>query len=99
MAITTQIVDININVTEPYKVIQVEKAKIISEDGDEITRTPQWNYYAPSTKNGDTWENTDVSSESSEIQALCTALWTDSVKTSYQTHQDSLENLDDDKTP
>ena len=42
MAITTEIVDININVTEPYKGIQVEKAKIISEDGNEITRTPQW---------------------------------------------------------
>ena len=76
-----------------------EKAKIISEDGNEITRTPQWTYYGPSIKNGDAWEDTDVSSESSEIQALCAALWTDSVKTSYQTHQDSLENLDDDKTP
>lgn len=99
MAITTEIVDININVTEPYKAIQVEKAKIISEDGNEITRTPQWTYYAPSIKNGDAWEDTDVSSESSEIQALCTALWTDSVKTAYQTHQDSLHSLDSESTP
>lgn len=99
MSITTEIIDININVTEPYKGIQVEKAKIISEDGDEITRTPHWTYYAPSTKNEDAWEDTDVSSESSEIQALCTALWTDSVKTAYQTHQDSLENLDSENTP
>ena len=99
MAITTEIENININVTEPHKVIQIEKATIIKEDGIELTRTPQWAYYAPSIKNGDTWEDTDVSSENSEIQSLCTTLWTDSVKTAYQNHQDSLHSLDNESTP
>ena len=43
----------------------------------------------PSTKTGDTWGDTDISGEDARVQAICTATWTDAVKTAYQTMIDS----------
>jgi hypothetical protein len=46
---------------------------------------------SPSTKTDDGWADTDISSESAEVQGICNAVWTDAVKTAYQTMMDAQE--------
>jgi hypothetical protein len=40
-----------------------------------------------SKKDGDTWTHTatDISKEDADVQAICNAAWTDSVKAEYKT--------------
>tara|TARA_R110002074_G_C12365819_1_gene651036 strand:- start:50 stop:262 length:213 start_codon:yes stop_codon:yes gene_type:complete len=53
--------------------------------------TEIFTHFYPSIKIGGTWQDTDVSSETSEVQSLCNNTWTDEVKIEYQSHID--ENL------
>ena len=69
--------------------VQVRTATIIKEDGVELTRTFDRHVLAPSTKtDDDTWGDTDISGEDARVQAICNAVWTNAVKTAYQTAQD-----------
>ena len=51
------------------------------EDGKELNRNFHRHVVEPSTKNGRTWEDTDISGEDAKVQAICNATWTDEVKT------------------
>ena len=88
MAITKEIVVDKIEVLEMGQV-QVRTATKIMEDGNELNRSFHRHVVVPSVKNGDTWGDTDISSEDARVQAICTATWTDEVKTAYQTMIDS----------
>ena len=88
MAITKEIVVDKIEVLEMGQV-QVRTATKIVEDGNELNRSFHRHVIVPSVKNGDTWGDTDISSEDARVQAICTATWTDSVKTAYQAMIDS----------
>ena len=92
MAITKEIVVDKIEVLEMGQV-QVRTATKIIEDGNELNRSFHRHVLEPSIKNGDTWEDTDISSEDARVQAICTATWTDAVKAAYQTMMDSQETL------
>ena len=85
MAITKEIIEDKIEVVGDYKTIQVRTATVIKEDGVELSRS--FHRHAldcvSSVKNDDdTWThtNTDVSGESTEVQGIATAVWTDEVK-------------------
>ena len=85
MAITKEIIEDKIEVVGDYKTIQVRTATVIKEDGVEISRS--FHRYVldcvSSVQNADdSWTHTDtnVSSESAEVQAICTAVWTTTVK-------------------
>ena len=69
--------------------VQVRTATIIKKDGVEISRTFHRHVLHPSTKASGSWADTDISGESSEVQAICNAVWTDAVKTAFQTAQDA----------
>ena len=69
-------------------IVQVRTATIIKEGGKELTRTFHRHILAPSTKTGDTWGDTDISEEDDRVKAICNAVWTNAVKTAYQTAQD-----------
>ena len=71
--------------------VQVRIATVIKEDGTELSRTFHRHVLAPSTKTGDTWGNTDISSEPARVQAICNAVWTSAVKTAYQEAFDAAE--------
>ena len=73
--------------------IQVRTATVIKEDGNELTRSFHRHVVVPSVKNGDTWEDTDVSGEDAKVQAICNAVWTDEVKTAYQEMIDAQNTL------
>ena len=83
MAITKETVVDKIEVLEMGQV-QVRTATKIVEDGNELTRSFHRHVLEPSVKNGDAWEDTDISGEDARVQAICTATWTDAVKTAYQ---------------
>lgn len=74
----------------PYKAVQVRTATIIKDGDDEISRTYHRHVLQCRTKTGDTWGDTDISGETSEIQAICNAVWTAAIKSAYETHVDSL---------
>ena len=94
MAITKEIVVDKIEVLEIGSV-QVRTATKIVEDGNELNRSFHRHVVEPSVKNGDTWEDTDISGEDAKVQAICNAVWTDEVKTAYQEMKDAQSNLGD----
>ena len=90
MAITKETVVDKIEVLE-IGLIQVRTATVIKEDGTELNRTLHRHVLEPKTKSGDTWGDTDISSEDARVQAIANATWTDDVKSAYETLIDSQE--------
>jgi len=82
MAITKELIEDKIEIVGDYKTIQVRTATVIKEDGVELNRS----FHRHSLNCLD-----DISGESSEVQAICNAVWTDELKAAYQEHIDSLE--------
>jgi|TARA_R110000824_G_scaffold337037_1_gene523522 hypothetical protein len=91
MALTETEVQDKIEVVGDYKNIQVRNATVIKRDGTEISRTFHRHVVAPCTKSGDTWADTDISGESTEVQAIANAVWTSAIKTAYQQVMDAQE--------
>ena len=90
MAITKEIIEDKIEVVGDYKTIQVRTATVIKEDGVELSRS--YHRHAlecvSSVQNDDdTWTHTDtdVSGESTEVQSIASAVWTDAVKNAKKT--------------
>ena len=91
MALTEETVEDKIEVVGDYKTVQVRTATVIKRDGTEISRSFHRHVLHPRTKTSDTWGDTDISGESTEVQGICNAVWTDAVKTAYQTAMDAQE--------
>ena len=69
--------------------IQVRTATVLKEDGSEINRSFHRHILNPKSKSGDTWEDTDISGEDARVQAIANAIWSDEVKSAYETFIDS----------
>jgi len=82
MAITKELIEDKIEIVGDYKSVQIRTATVIKEDGVELNRS----FHRHSLNCLD-----DISGESSEVQAICNAVWTDELKAAYQEHIDSLE--------
>ena len=95
MALTEETLQDKIEVVGEHKAVQVRTATVIKRDGVEISRTFHRYVLHPSIKTDDTWANTDISSESTEVQGICNIVWTDAVKTAYQEAMDAREVLGD----
>jgi hypothetical protein len=89
MALTESTVEDKIEVVGDHKHVQVRTATVIARDGTEISRSFHRHSLSCSTKSGDTWADTDISDQSTEVQAICSAVWTSAVKTAYQTAMDA----------
>jgi len=89
MALTEETIQDKIEIVGDYKHVQVRTATVIKRDGVEISRSFSRHVLQPSTKTGDTWGDTDISGESAEVQGICNAVWSDSVKTAYQAAMDA----------
>ena len=83
MALTKETVVDKIEVLEMGQV-QVRTATRVKEDGAVLSSSFHRHVVEPSTKTGDTWGDTDISSEDARVQAVANATWTDSVKTAWQ---------------
>ena len=91
MALTKENIEDKIEIVGDYKAVQVRTAMIVKEDDVELTRSFSRKVLHPCTKTGDTWEDTDISGESSEVQGICNAVWTDDIKTAYKAFVDSQD--------
>ena len=91
MALTEETIQDKIEVVGNYKAVQVRTATVIKRDGTEISRSFHRHVLHPRTKTGDTWGDTDISGESTEVQGICNAVWTSAVKTAYETFVDAQE--------
>ena len=91
MALTKVITEDKIEVVGDHKAVQVRTKTSVMEDSVELSSGFHRHVLACSTKTDDTWGDTDISSESTEVQAICNAVWTDAVKTAYQTAMDAQE--------
>ena len=80
MALEKTIIDDKIEIVSDYKHLQVRTATIVSEDGNELSRSFHRRVLHP---------DDDVSGESAEIRGIAAAVWTDSVKAAWQTFQES----------
>jgi len=87
----TETFEYDCEVRGPHKAVQVRKARIIMDDGEEISRTYQRHVLHPRTKTHGTWGDTDISGEDASIQAVCNAMWTADIKTAYETFADAQE--------
>ena len=91
MALTETQVEDKIEVVGDHKSVQVRTKTSVMEDGVELSSGFHRHVLQCSTKSGDTWGDTDISGESTEVQAICNAVWSDAVKTAYQTAMDAQE--------
>ena len=80
-----------IEVVGQYKAVQIATDTVVKEDGTELARSRHRKVLHPSSadKNTDTGEitvtQTDISGEDSEVQAICNLVWTDSIKSAWET--------------
>ena len=80
MALSESIEYDKIEIVGQYKAVQVRKATVIKKDGTELTRQFERYVLHP---------DADVSKEPAEVKAICDAVWTDEVKKSWKTFQES----------
>ena len=90
MALTKEF-EYDCEVRGEHKNVQVRKATIVKDDGEEISRSYHRHVLHCRTKTDDTWGDTDISGEDASVQAVCNAVWTDAVKSAYETAMDAQE--------
>ena len=90
MALTKTISDDKLEIVGDFKDLQIRTATVIKEDGTELSRSFHRRvlHCVSSVQNADdswTHTDTDVSGESTEIQGITSAIWTDAVKAAKRT--------------
>jgi len=76
MAITKETQIGKIEVVGQYKSVQVRTDTVVIEDGTELTRKYHRHALMPDAV---------ITEEHAEVQAVCNAVWTDAVKSAYET--------------
>ena len=85
MALTERFENDKIEVVGPYKHVQVRRATVIERDGVEINRSFHRHVLDPGRLDAsDALVDTNISGEDADVQAICTAVWTDAVKESWR---------------
>ena len=87
MALTKTTTADRIEVAGDFKHIHIRDATVIKEDGKELSRSFHRRVLTPgrlSDKSNDTYTKTDVSSESTEVQGIANASWTQTVHDAWK---------------
>ena len=85
MALTKSTEDDKIEIVGEYKCIQIRTATVIKEDGVELSRKFSRRVLRSGTLDAsDNFVDTDISSESAEIQAICNGVWSTTVKDAWK---------------
>ena len=85
MALTESIEYDKIEIVGPYKNVQVRKAHVVKKDGVELARSFERHALCIGLLDeSDNLVDTDISSEPSEVQAVCNAVWTTDIKAAYK---------------
>tara|TARA_Y100000114_G_C11625196_1_gene261602 strand:- start:30 stop:284 length:255 start_codon:yes stop_codon:yes gene_type:complete len=83
MAITKETLVGKIEIVGEFKSVQVRNDTVIKEDDSELTRSYHRHVLHP---------DADITNETSEVQAVCNAVWTDQIKADYATFKANQEN-------
>jgi hypothetical protein len=87
MALTERFENDKIEVVGTYKAVQVRRADIVEKDGVEIARSFHRHALScGSLDESDELVDTDISGEDADVQSICNAAWTQSVKDAYKSH-------------
>ena len=85
MAITKETQIGKIEVVGKYKSVQVRTDTVIMEDAEELSRKYHRHTLMP---------DADISNETTEVQGVCNAVWTDQIKADYETFKaEQQENI------
>ena len=85
MALSESIEYDKIEVVGEYKAVQVRKKNVIKKDGVEIASTFERYVLHPGTLDAsDNLVDTDISSEPEEVQVICNAVWTETIKAAWK---------------
>ena len=90
MTLTKTVIDDKLEIVSDFKDLQIRTATVIKEDGTELSRSFHRRVLqcVSSVQNADdswTHTDTDVSGESTEIQGITSAVWTNAVKAAKRT--------------
>jgi len=88
MAITKEVKQDKIEIVSDFKHIQVREQTIVKEDGV-VLSSSYTNRYVLDAGKLDADNNlvdTDISGESTEVQAVANVVWTDAVKLAWKNH-------------
>ena len=86
MALTKTTENDKIEVVRKWN-IQVRTATVIKEDDTEISRSFHRKVLVPGTlDSSNNLVNTDISGEDADVQAICNAAWTTTVKNEFKAH-------------
>ena len=87
MALSERSENDKIEVVGAFKAVQVRRADIIEKDRVEVARSFHRHALVPGSVDADdNWTDTDISGEDADVQAICNAAWTQSVKDAYKAH-------------
>jgi len=87
MAITKEILVGKIEIVGEFKSVQVRTDTVIKEDDSELSRSYHRHVLHPGTlDSSDNLVATDISGETTEVQAVCNGVWTDAVKLAWKNH-------------
>ena len=84
MAITKETQIAKIEVVGEYKAVQIATDIVIKEDGVELSRSRHRKVVHP---------HETITGEDAEVQAVCNAVWTDSVVSAWNTFRASQDDL------
>ena len=86
MAITKEVKVEKIEVKGPFKHLQIATDTVVKEDGVEISRSRHRHTLAPCELDytDDSKIDTNISGQTSEVQAVANAVWTDAVKAAWK---------------
>lgn len=98
MALTKEVIEDKIEVVDVHKHVGIRTTTIIKDNNEEVSRS-HTRRVLPCRQNeydGTTWTHTDtdISGESTEVQAICNAAWTQAVKDARDAYMEanSLQN-------
>ena len=80
MALTKEVKYDKIEVVGDYKAVQCRRATVVSEDEVELSRSYHRHVLHP---------DDDITGQTTEVQAICNAAWTDEVKAAWAAFQAS----------
>lgn len=83
MAITKETLIGKMEIVGEFKSVQVRTDTVLKEDGTELSRSYHRHVLHP---------DADITNETSEVQAVCNAVWTDQIKADYATFKANQEN-------
>lgn len=92
MALTKSTEEDKIEVVGPYRGVHIRTATIIKEDGKELSRSFHRKVLNPgSVDDSKNYTKTDITSESTQVQGICNAVWSTTVHDEWKAYLISVK--------